>query len=68
MLKVASMKKQWVDRDLYNEVIQEINLPEKLATLRYSSKYHDLVAYNRVGWALTDRKLAGLLTSPKLSN
>ncbi len=43
------MKKQWVDRDLYNEVIQEINLPEKLATLRYSSKYHDLVAYNRVG-------------------
>ena len=67
MLKVANTKKQWVGRDLDNAVIKEINLPKELANLWYSSKYHDLVAYNRAGWALSDLKLAGLLTSPKRS-
>lgn len=35
-------------------VLDEVDLPEELANLRYASKYHDLIAYNRVGWALSE--------------
>lgn len=62
MLQVASTKDEWVGRELDDAVVKELNLPEDLANLRYSSKYHDLVAINRAGWALSDLKLAGLLT------
>lgn len=33
--------------------------------LQYPSKYHDLVAPNRINWALSDLKISGLLTAPK---
>lgn len=67
ILQVANTKKKWIGKDLNNAVLAEINLPKELATLRYSSKYHDLVAYNRSGWALSDLKLSGLLESPERS-
>lgn len=67
ILQVANTKEKWIGKDLNNAVLAEINLPKELATLRYSSKYHDLVAYNRSGWALSDLKLSGLLESPERS-
>lgn len=67
VLQVANTKDEWVGRDLNNAVIKEVNLPEDLANLKYSSKYKDFVAYNRVGWALSDLKISGLLVSPKRS-
>lgn len=67
ILQVANTKEKWIGKDLNNAVLTEINLPKELATLRYSSKYHDLVAYNRSGWALSDLKLSGLLESPERS-
>lgn len=67
ILQIANTKEKWIGKDLNNAVLAEINLPKELATLRYSSKYHDLVAYNRSGWALSDLKLSGLLESPERS-
>ena len=67
ILQVANTKEKWIGKDLNDAVLAEINLPKELATLRYSSKYHDLVAYNRSGWALSDLKLSGLLESPERS-
>ncbi|WP_288646601.1 restriction endonuclease [uncultured Lactobacillus sp.] len=42
-----------------------MNLPEELATLIYPSKYHDLVAADRINWALSDLKISSLLNSPE---
>ena len=65
ILQVASTKKLWKKQDLKDTTIKEVKLPEKLATLRYPSKYHDLIADNRVGWAISDLELSGLLDNPK---
>ncbi len=65
VLQVALTKDLWKLQDLKDATIKAIALPEKLATLRYASRYHDLVADNRVGWAISDLKIAGLLDSPK---
>ncbi len=65
LLQVASTKNIWKRQELIQSVLNEINLPEELMTLRYSSKYHDLVAADRVNWALSDLKISGLLTAPK---
>lgn len=65
VLQVALTKDLWKLQDLKDATIKAIALPEKLATLRYASRYHDLVADNRVGWAISDLKLAGLLDNPK---
>ena len=67
ILQVANTKEKWIGKDLNNAVLAEINLHKELETHRYSSKYHDLVAYNRSGWALSDLKLSGLLESPERS-
>lgn len=65
VLQIASTKRLWKKQDLIDATIKEVRIPEKLATLRYASRYHDLVADNRVGWAISDLKLAGLLDNPK---
>ena len=65
VLQVALTKDLWKLQDLKDATIKAIALPEKLATLRYASRYHDLVADNRIGWAISDLKLAGLLDNPK---
>lgn len=65
VLQVALTKNLWKLQDLKDATIKAIALPEKLATLRYASRYHDLVADNRIGWAISDLKLAGLLDNPK---
>lgn len=65
VLQVALTKDLWKLQDLKDATIKAIALPEKLAALRYASRYHDLVADNRVGWAISDLKIAGLLDSPK---
>lgn len=65
VLQVALTKDLWKIQDLKDATIKAVALPEKLATLRYASRYHDLVADNRVGWAISDLKLAGLLDNPK---
>ncbi|WP_057719302.1 restriction endonuclease [Lactobacillus taiwanensis] len=67
VLQVASTKREWRGKELDQAVLDEVNLPEELAKLRYASKYHDLIAYNRVGWALSELKLSGLLNSPRRS-
>lgn len=64
-LQVATTKPIWRVRELSDAVIEAIQLPPKLAQLRYPSKNHDLVAINRVGWAISDLKIAGLLETPK---
>lgn len=64
-LQIASTKELWQLHDLEQAVIKAVNLPENLATLRYTSKYHDLVAENRVNFAISDLKLSGLLNCPK---
>lgn len=65
VLQVALTKNLWKLQDLKDATIKAIALPEKLVTLRYASRYHDLVADNRIGWAISDLKLAGLLDNPK---
>ena len=55
ILQVTSTKNLWKRQELIQSVLNEINLPEELMTLRYSSKYHDLVAADRVNWALSDK-------------
>lgn len=60
-LQVASTKELWQLHDLENNVIKAVNLPDNLATLRYTSKYHDLIAENRINFAISDLKLSGLL-------
>lgn len=67
VLQVASTKNEWIGKELDQAVLDEVNLPKELANLRYASKYHDLIAYNRVGWALSELKLSGLLNSPRRS-
>ena len=64
-LQVASTKKQWQIRELEHAVIKAVNLPENLVNLRYASKYHDLIAQNRVNFAISDLKISGLLNCPK---
>lgn len=64
-LQVASMKEHWQIRELEHAVIKAINLPENLVNLRYASKYHDLIAQNRVNFAISDLKISGLLNCPK---
>lgn len=64
-LKVAETEENWQLQDLEMAVIQAVNLPEDLAQLRYTSKYHDLVAKNRINFAISDLKISGLLNCPK---
>lgn len=63
LLKVAETKEEWKGTQLNQAVVDFVNLPSDLKELRYSSKYHDLVANNRAGWALSDLKISGLLVS-----
>lgn len=65
LLQVANQKKIWKRQELIQDVLEEVNLPEELATLRYTSRWHDLVAPDRINWALSDLKISGLLSSPK---
>lgn len=65
LLKVANEKQAWKRQDLIQATLNEVKLPQELVDLRYPSKYHDLVAADRVNWALSDLKISGLLSSPK---
>lgn len=65
ILQVASTRDLWKLQNLENAVIKAIDLPENLTTLRYPSKYHDLIAQNKINWAISDLKIAGLLDNPK---
>ena len=65
VLQVASSKKNWKRQELIQAVLDELSLPQELLNLRYASKYHDLVAPDRINWALSDLKISGILTSPK---
>lgn len=67
VLQVASTKREWIRKEFTQAVLDEVNLPEELAKLRYTSKPHYLIAYNRVAWALSELKLSGLLNSPRRS-
>lgn len=46
-------------------VVDNSDIPEELRNLRYTSKYHDLILNNRIDWALSDLKIAGLLNAPQ---
>ena len=65
LLKLANKKEIWKRQELIQSTLNEVNLPQELVELRYPSKYHDLVAADRINWALSDLKLSGLLTSPQ---
>ncbi|MDH5101251.1 restriction endonuclease [Lactobacillus kefiranofaciens] len=65
LLQVANQKEIWKRQELIQGVLEEVKLPEELATLRYTSRWHDLVAPDRINWALSDLKISGLLSSPK---
>lgn len=65
VLQVASSEKNWKRQELIQAVLDELSLPQELLNLRYASKYHDLVAPDRINWALSDLKISGILTSPK---
>ena len=56
VLRVASSKKNWKRQELIQAVLDELSLPQELLNLRYASKYHDLVASDRINWALSDLK------------
>lgn len=61
LLEVASQNTTWKKRDLVNEVIKQIELPQELAGLRYNSKYHDLVADILISFSLSELAASGLL-------
>ncbi|MBN6048713.1 restriction endonuclease [Lactobacillus helveticus] len=65
LLYVANTKVQCNRRQLVNETLKEIKLPEELLEMVYPSKYHDRIAYNHANWAISDLKISGLLHSPK---
>lgn len=65
LLQMAKTKDVWNGRELIQATLDEIALPKALANLRYTSKYHDLVAPNRVNWALSDLTSSGLLNRPR---
>lgn len=65
LLLVASRKETWKIKELVKAVLEEVPLPTELSELRYTSKYHDLVAPDRISWAKSDLKIAGFLQSPK---
>ena len=65
VLQVADKKEIWKRQELIKSTLNEIELPHELADLRYPSKYHDLVAPDRINWALSDLKISGLLISPQ---
>ena len=65
ILKVAETEKNWKRQNLINKVLEEVNLPDSLSKLIYPSRRHDSVAANRVNWALSDLKIAGLLNAPQ---
>ena len=54
LLEVASQKNTWKKSDLAKEVIKQIELPKELAELRYTSKYHDLVAEVLISFSLSE--------------
>lgn len=65
VLQTASTKSIWKLQELAKAVIKAVDLSDDLANLRYSSKHHHLVAINRIGFAVSDLKISGLLTCPK---
>lgn len=65
VLKVANTKDTWKRLDLINSVLEEVPLPNHLLKLTYPSIWHDPVAPERIGWAIDDLKIAGLLNSPE---
>ena len=65
ILAVSLKKNIWNRRELVQAVIDNSDIPEELRILRYTSRYHDLIIEDRIGWALSDLKIAGLLNTPK---
>lgn len=63
ILLVANQKEVWKLKDLISAVLKEVPLPKELAELRYDSKYHDLVAQNRISWAKSELKTIGFLNA-----
>jgi restriction system protein len=65
VLAVAGQQESWRVRDLCRAVADKIGLPNKLRTLGYPNYPDDLIAENRVNWALSDLAIAGLLRRPQ---
>lgn len=65
LIAVSLKKDVWNRKELVQAVIDNSDIPEELRGLRYTSRYHDLIIIDRIGWALSDLKIAGLLKTPK---
>lgn len=64
ILAVSLKKNIWNRKELVQAVVDNSDIPKELRTLRYASRYHDLIIEDRIGWALSDLKIAGLLNTP----
>jgi restriction system protein len=65
ILAVAKTKDVWKRRELVTKVLESINLPPKLREMSIPGKPDANVAEGRVGWALSDLSICGLLVRPK---
>jgi restriction system protein len=64
-LTVARRKDVWKRRDLVQKVLELIELPAELREKSIPGKPDTNVAEDRVGWALSDLSISGLLKRPK---
>lgn len=53
VLQVAQSKEVWKSNELIASTVKAVNIPDNILKLRYSSKYHDRIIYNRIGWAIS---------------
>lgn len=47
VLQVAQSKEVWKSNELIASTVKAVNIPDNILKLRYSSKYHDRIIYNR---------------------
>ncbi|KGB50106.1 hypothetical protein LH61_00900 [Leuconostoc mesenteroides P45] len=69
VLTIIQKKETWINRELKTAVVDYIGLPAELKERRYEDsryKNNETIAENRVGFAISALKNAGLISSPKL--
>lgn len=65
MLQQATQRKRWKAKELKQATLDQVKMPADLRNLTYDNGRN--VAMNRASFALSDLRVAGLLSSPKRS-
>lgn len=68
VLTVIQTKDTWINRELKTAVVDSVGIPAELKERRYEDsryKNNETIAENRVGFAISALKNAGLISSPK---